>query len=33
VGRLYDEGTILAIGAKIQQATDYWMLRPDLSKL
>lgn len=33
VGRLYDEGTILAIGARIQQATDYWKLRPDLSKL
>lgn len=30
IGRLYDEGTILGIGARIQQKTDYWQLRPKL---
>jgi len=30
VGRLYDEGTILGIGARIQQKTDYWQLRPKI---
>lgn len=33
IGRLYDEGTILGIGARVQQATAYWKLRPDLSKV
>lgn len=33
IGRLYDEGTILGIGARVQQATEFWKLRPDLSKL
>lgn len=33
IGRLYDEGTILGIGARIQQATDFWKLRPDLTKV
>lgn len=30
IGRLYDEGTILGIGARIQQKTDYWQLRPKI---
>lgn len=30
IGRLFDEGTILGVGAKIQAATDYWKLRPKL---
>jgi Asp-tRNA(Asn)/Glu-tRNA(Gln) amidotransferase A subunit family amidase len=33
IGRLYDEGTILGIGARVQQATSYWKLRPDLTML
>lgn len=33
VGRLYDEGTILGIGARVQEKTGYWKLRPDLSKI
>ncbi len=31
VGRLYDEGTILGMATRIQSATDYWKLRPQLS--
>lgn len=30
IGRLYDEGTILGVGARIQAATEYWKLRPKL---
>lgn len=30
IGRLYDEGTILAVGAQIQMKTDFWSLRPSL---
>lgn len=33
IGRLYDEGTILGVGARIQQATDFWKKSPDLSKI
>lgn len=33
IGRLYDEGTILSIGAQLQQSTGFWKDRPDLSKL
>lgn len=32
VGRLYDEGTILGIGQRIQEKTRFWTQRPDLSK-
>ncbi len=30
IGRLYDEGTILGIGARVQSKTDHWKLRPKL---
>lgn len=30
IGRLYDEGTILGVGARIQAATEYWKLRPKI---
>lgn len=30
VGRLYDEGTVLGVGARIQAATQYWKLRPKI---
>ena len=33
IGRLYDEGTILAIGNMLQQATSVYRKRPDLSQL
>jgi Asp-tRNA(Asn)/Glu-tRNA(Gln) amidotransferase A subunit family amidase len=33
IGRLYEEGTILAIGNMIQQATGVYRKRPDLSQL
>ncbi len=33
VGRLYDEGTILMVGNMIQQATNVFRKRPDLSQL
>lgn len=33
IGRLYDEGTILAVAARLQRETDFWRLRPDLSKV
>lgn len=33
VGRLYDEGTILAVANRMQQALGFHLLRPDLSKL
>ena len=33
IGRLYDEGTILAIGNMLQQATSVYRKRPDLTQL
>lgn len=33
IGRLYDEGTILAVGNMLQQATSVFRKRPDLSQL
>jgi Asp-tRNA(Asn)/Glu-tRNA(Gln) amidotransferase A subunit family amidase len=33
IGRLYDEGTILAVANMIQQETMHFRLRPDLSKI
>jgi Asp-tRNA(Asn)/Glu-tRNA(Gln) amidotransferase A subunit family amidase len=33
VGRLYDEGTILAVANMIQRSTGVYRQRPDLSKL
>lgn len=33
VGRLHDEGTILAVANRIQHAKGFHLLRPDLSKL
>lgn len=31
IGRLYDEGTILAVGSQIQRKNGHWKLRPNLS--
>lgn len=33
IGRLYDEATLCALGWAIQQATGFYRLRPDLSKV
>jgi Asp-tRNA(Asn)/Glu-tRNA(Gln) amidotransferase A subunit family amidase len=33
IGRLYDEGSILAVGNMLQQATSVYRKRPDLSQL
>lgn len=33
IGRLYDEGTILAVGNMLQQATSVFRKRPDLTQL
>jgi Asp-tRNA(Asn)/Glu-tRNA(Gln) amidotransferase A subunit family amidase len=30
IGRLYDEGTILGVGARLQQETSFWRMRPEL---
>ncbi len=31
IGRLYDEGTILGIGTRVQEKTGFWKLRPKLT--